>query len=267
MKRSTRLAVLTNNPEGAFQRNVLTGVLDVTGRAGTACEVIVVLNQQPPAQDLTAFDGLIVIANVLPDDFLRDLHRRGVVMSLASHRLDDLPIPAVSPSNAQGMAVLVEHLVVACRCRNIAFIQGNMDQIDGWQRAEAFHQEMMRYDLQTPPELIIKGEFEPSRAAAALADLVARQVDFDAVACSDYLMAAAAVETLRKAGLHVPGQIAVAGFGDGPESEAAGITTVAADVTELGRRAARQLLGQLKGMAMQGLTLLSADLMVRQTTV
>jgi DNA-binding LacI/PurR family transcriptional regulator len=64
----------------------------------------------------------------------------------------------------------------------------------------------------------------------------------------------------------VPEDVVVLGFGDGPEAEAAGVTTVAADVVELGRRGARQLVGQLEGMEVKGLTLLSMALVARAST-
>jgi DNA-binding LacI/PurR family transcriptional regulator len=60
--------------------------------------------------------------------------------------------------------------------------------------------------------------------------------------------------------------VAVVGFGDGPEAAQAGLTTVAADITELGRRAARQLIGQIEGLRIRGLTLLSTELIEREST-
>ncbi|MEP7289110.1 MAG: substrate-binding domain-containing protein [Chloroflexota bacterium] len=84
---------------------------------------------------------------------------------------------------------------------------------------------------------------------------------------SDYLMAISAVETLRAAGIRVPADVSVAGFGDAPEAESFGLSTVAASVTELGACAARQLIAQIKGLRISGITLLSVRLVIRQTSV
>lgn len=72
---------------------------------------------------------------------------------------------------------------------------------------------------------------------------------------------------IQAAGLRVPEDVAVVGFGDGPEAARAGLTTVAADVVELGRRGARQLIGQIEGLRIRGLTLLSTELVERATTL
>ena len=70
-------------------------------------------------------------------------------------------------------------------------------------------------------------------------------VEFDSIVACDYVMAIAVLEVLRSSGIAVPGAVSVVGFGDNPQAEAAGLTTVAASITELGACAARQLLSQL----------------------
>ena len=59
--------------------------------------------------------------------------------------------------------------------------------------------------------------------------------------------------------------MSVVGFGDAPEAETAGLTTVAADIVEQGRRAARQLISQQQGTRITGVTVLSVRLMIRET--
>jgi DNA-binding LacI/PurR family transcriptional regulator len=79
-------------------------------------------------------------------------------------------------------------------------------------------------------------------------------------------MALAAMDVLKSEGYRIPEDIAVVGFGDGVEAANAGLTTVAADIVELGRRGARQLLHQLEGHRIRGQTLLSTTLITRDTT-
>jgi DNA-binding LacI/PurR family transcriptional regulator len=95
--------------------------------------------------------------------------------------------------------------------------------------------------------------------------LIRRGERFDGVVVSDYVMAIAAVKTLRAAGITVPGDVSVVGFGDAPEAEAAGLTTVAAAITELGACAARQLIAQINGLRISGMTTLSVRLAIRET--
>ncbi len=124
----------------------------------------------------------------------------------------------------------------------------------------------MRYNLDVPPEFYLRGDFAPEIAAESMARFLDHDPDFDSVVAADYLMAQAAMAVIKASGRVIPDEIAVVGFGDGPEAAQAGITTVAADVTELGRRGARQLIGQIDGLRVRGVTMLSTELIERETT-
>jgi DNA-binding LacI/PurR family transcriptional regulator len=262
-----KLGVVTNAPDEVFQRDVIRGAQLVAGQYGYELDVIVVPNRQAASSAFQRLSGLLVISNVLPNTVLHELHFAGLPMSLVSHTIQDLPVPAVSPNNAQGIAILAEHLVEDCNRRQLVFIQGDLEQTDGIQRDAAFRQEVMRYNLHVPPEAFLRGDFIPGIAAESVKHLLDTHLPFDGILAADYLMGLAAVEVLRKAGFRVPEDVSVAGFGDGPEADAAGLTTVAADVVELGARATRQLIGQAQGLRIRGLTLLSATLMQRETSL
>jgi DNA-binding LacI/PurR family transcriptional regulator len=262
--------ILTNFPAAVFQRDVIAGARDVIAARGYEAAVIQVTTPLRGAADLLLdrqrSAGVLVIAHVLPDEILFELDNRGLPLSLISHQLADGRIPCVMTNNRQGIAMLMEHLVVACRCHQPVFIRGVMDQNDSLQRDTAFRQEVMRYNLKVPPEFYLRGDFDPEIAAASMAQFLASDPDFDAVVAADYLMAQAAMAVIKASGRTIPDEIALVGFGDGPEAAQAGITTVAADVTELGRRGARQLIGQIDGLRVRGVTMLSTELIERETT-
>ncbi len=90
-------------------------------------------------------------------------------------------------------------------------------------------------------------------------------IAFDGILAADYVMGIAAVETLRRAGIAVPDAVSVAGFGDDAVAEQAGMTTVTASVNELGRCAARQVISQINGAQISGVTMLNVRLVVRDT--
>jgi LacI family transcriptional regulator len=262
-----KLGIVTNSPHEVFQRDVIRGAQVVTEQYGYVLEVMVVPNRQASASAFQRLGGLLVISNVLPNAVLRELHVAGLPMSLVSHTIQDLPVPTVSPNNAQGIAILAEHLVEDCNRRQLIYIQGDLEQTDGMQRETAFWQEVLRYNLHVPPEASLRGDFIPSVAAESVRHLLTTHLPFDGILAADYLMGLAAVDVLRSAGIGVPEDVSVVGFGDGPEADAAGLTTVAADVVELGARATRQLIGQVQGLRIRGLTLLSATLMQRKTSL
>lgn len=270
MKTAREIALITNNPYEVFQRDVIVGAQETAARRDLDIRVVQVsaplqrVDQLP--LDWNRVAGALIVANVLPDDVLRALHDSGILLSLISHQVTGTSIPGVMPNNRQGISVLMEHLVVDCGRVKPVFIRGHMSQNDGVQREAAFRQEVMRYNLDIPSDYYLPGEFAPGVAAESMARFLRSGQAFDAVLASDYLMAEAAMQTLQSAGLHVPRDVAVVGFGDGPEADRAGLTTVAADIIELGRRSARQLIGQMDGLRIRGLTLLSTELVRRGTT-
>ncbi|HVO41335.1 MAG TPA: substrate-binding domain-containing protein [Aggregatilineales bacterium] len=263
------LAIITNDPHEVFQRAVISGIREVAERDHYA--VIVHSFGGDPARSslipasLTDLDGLLVIANILSDDTLRGLYKQGKPIALVSHRVPDTAIPVVVSNNQQGMAELVYHLVNRCQRRDMVFIRGLMDQTDAQERELAFRQELIRYHLRVPSVHYLQGDFSPAIAAKSVQAALQLGLHFDSIVASDYVMAIAAVDVLRQTGVAVPGDVSVVGFGDSQEAEAAGLTTVAANIVELGACAARQLISQIQGLRISGVTMLSVRLMIRQT--
>lgn len=263
------LSILTNDRHEVFQRSVIEGADEIAQARGFELRVIEV---RPPTTtemlSLALHDvtGVLVVANVVPDTVLNAMLAADIPVALISHQVTGLPIPAVAPHNAQGIALLMEHIVVECGCSQPVFIRGDLGQSDGIQRETAFRQEVMRYDLELSEDSFLKGDFNPATAASSLRHFLSNGNSFDAIVAADYLMAIAALDVLHTSGLSVPNDVAVVGFGDGPEAATSGLTTVAADVVELGRRGARQLIGQLEGLTIRGLTLLSTKMVKRKTS-
>lgn len=263
------IGIITNDRRQVFQRDVIVGVEEQAH--AHRYEVMVDSIAEDPAHpkpvSLPVHDlaGLLVIANVLDDDTLHQLYETGVPLGLVSHHVTDLPIPAVIPNNIEGIQQLVDYVMDQCGRRELVFIRGDMHQHDGIQRDAIFHQSVWRHDLTVQESRLLRGDFIASVAAASLEDLLLRDQGFDAVIASDFLMATAALDVLRKHQIRVPEDVCVVGFGDGPEAEAAGLTIVAADVVELGRRATRQLLAMMDGLHIEGVTWLNTAVIERET--
>lgn len=264
-----QLGIITNNQHNVFQRNVITGIRATAEKRGY--KVIIDSYAEDPAHpnpitlDYNRVAGVLVIANAAPVELLRAIFEAHKPISLVSHQVSELPIPAVITDNTQGITELVKHIIERCQRRKLVFIRGVPGQRDNDEREAAFIREMMRYNLPISEAMFIRGDFTAAVAADSVQQLINSGADVDGIIAADYLMAASAVETLRANGLGVPEDISVVGFGDAPEAEAAGLTTVAADVVEQGRRAARQLISQIEGLRITGVTMLSVRLMIRET--
>lgn len=168
-------------------------------------------------------------ANV--EHFVRAGHVDGVML-ISSHERDplldsliaaDVPtvscglplghqgdIPAVSVDE-EGSARVMTGYLRAQGHRRIAMIAGPADTPGGRYRLEGFREEMGEHYR---PELVAQGDYSRESGATAMADILAHSRDIDAVFAASDLMAAGAITALRKAGLRVPEDVAVAGFDD-----------------------------------------------------
>jgi LacI family transcriptional regulator len=264
-----KLGVITNNQHGIFQRVVIAGIRQAAEQYGYAVVIDSYWEEaqhpRPISLELSELAGVLVIADAAPADLLRSMVQAGKPVSLICHRVPGLPIPVVKANNAQGIAELLHHLVVRCNRRKLVFLRGLMEQNDGQEREIAFRRELIRHDLRPGQMHFVRGDFSASVAADSIRQLIDQGVRFDGILSSDFVMAIAAVETLRAAGIAVPGQVSVVGFGDDPEAEAAGLTTVAASIAELGCCATRQLVSQINGARISGVTVLNVQLVIRDT--
>jgi DNA-binding LacI/PurR family transcriptional regulator len=264
------LLVVTNNRTRVFQRSIIEGAGEIAEARGYHVDVLEVPRPTAADEALEALErppaGVLLVADVLPDAAVHELVRRGVTLTLVSHRVAELEPPAIMHDNAQGIALLSAHLLDACGRRKPVFLRGSERQLDAGQRERAWRRELMRRSLPIEEARFLRGDFEPATARASLAAYLDGGGALDALVAADYPMAIAAMDLLRERGLRVPEDVAVAGFGDASEAQKASLTCVGADVVELGRRAARQLVGQVEGLEIRGLTLLSTALVQRRST-
>lgn len=256
-----KIGVITNDENGVFQKSVINGAW--TTAEVEDCELLIhsQANNTLPKLTPDEVDGWLVIANAATPEWLAAVKSAGKPVTLVSHTLPGFP--SVVFDNRQGMMELVKHLVLTCGRREFIFVRGVTGQHDADQREAAFTDALMRYSAHAAGT--INGEFNPKTAVAALETLIKEGNAFDAVIASDYMMALGVIARLKQQ-QRVPQDVSVVGFGDGPEARAAKLTTVAADVEELGRRAAKQVVHQMNGGKISGVTTLSVRLIERNTS-
>ncbi|MCX5206199.1 LacI family transcriptional regulator [Streptomyces sp. NBC_00237] len=152
-------------------------------------------------------------------------------------------VPYVDCDNRGGARAAVRHLVSLGR-KNIAHIAGPRDQTSALDRADGYREALP----DAGSELIAEGAFTEESGARAMADLLDRRPDLDAVFAANDLMAAGALATLRARGLRVPRDVAVVGFDDMAsvvDRIDPPLTTVRQDVEEMGRLMVRLLMRML----------------------
>lgn len=150
-----------------------------------------------------------------------------------------------SADQVAGARSVTEHLI-SLGHRDILHVAGPQDWIEAESRMRGYLDALREADLQTFPP--IRGDWSADFGHFAGIEL-ARRRDFTAVFAGNDLMAIGLMHGFRDAGLDVPRDVSVVGFDDIPVAAHVWppLTTVHQDFPELGRRAVRILLAEIRG--------------------
>lgn len=197
-------ALLLRGAAEALAQRSMTLVLLV---AGTAAERATIEHYVRAGH----VDGVMLISSHEADPLLESLVEAGVpVVSCGVPLGHAVDVPAVTIDEVASARTMVRHL----RGRgheHIAMIAGPEDTPGGRFRLVGFREEMgAAFDN----HLVARGDYSMESGAEAMRQLLATGRPIDAVFAASDLMAAGAVTVLRKQGLRVPDDIAVAGFDD-----------------------------------------------------
>jgi LacI family transcriptional regulator len=173
-------------------------------------------------------------------------------------------VPFAAPDNEGGAKAATEHLLNLGH-RRIGFIRGLPGNIDAIERQHGYLQAMAKFGV--PPGPQDGNHFIVSCGHEAAARMLASDDPPTAIFCASDLSAIGAMKAVAEAGLAVPNDVSVMGFGDFPVAGFLhpGLSTVRLPLGDLGRTAAREMLRLAEGEAVQP-SLLPCDLVLRQTT-
>jgi DNA-binding LacI/PurR family transcriptional regulator len=179
-------------------------------------------------------------------DRVADLGVSHVVLSERSHREESL---SVSSDNVSGARLLTEHLIGNGHDR-IAFVAAKTPWPMIEQRLAGYRQALAAAGLPHGPDFeVFAGGWEVRVGETAATALLAREDAPTAIVAGNDVLALGVIRAVRRRGATVPGDVAVAGFDDFDFAEAVDppLTTLRIPGHEMGRRAARMLLGSLGG--------------------
>ncbi len=213
-------------------------------------------------------DGLIIFSDSLDEEELRRFHEIGFPVVLL-HRSSPagLNIPCVTVENKNGARTIVEHLIVNHNRQRIVFLRGPVGEEDSTWRELGYRQALERHTIPFDPNLVEIGNFNSLDAQAAMGRLIARGVAFDAVFAGDDDSASGALAALQSSGLHVPQDVALAGFDNSPFAHSLNppLTTINAHIQQAGYTAAQQLVRLLQSGQADPITLLPTELVIRHS--
>jgi DNA-binding LacI/PurR family transcriptional regulator len=226
-------------------KNLFSGDPAPTGSyAGLACLLV-------DSDDLAAVDVLAQMGTPLVAINLYRGHGR---------------VSSVIADQAAGAASAVKHLIDLGH-RRIAFLPGPAGNLDSEERYRGFEQAMRKHQATIVPVESDDASFTEASGAALTRELLARRVTPTAIVAASDLIAAGAIMAARDAGLDVPRDVSVVGFGDFAVSTQVNpkLTTVHLPLEQLGAGAVTALMKGIRGEGVETIHL-ATELIRRKST-
>ncbi|MFI7637243.1 LacI family DNA-binding transcriptional regulator [Nonomuraea sp. NPDC049400] len=193
-------------------------------------------------------DGLIMSPLRVTEAHLEMLAAARAPVVIIGSVPDGTRVDNVRADSRTGVRLAVDHLYSLGR-RRIAMVNGPLDTVPGASRGDAYREALRDLGLPYDEDLVQIGDFYRAEGGRAVAELLARVPDVDALLCANDLIALGALDVLRAAGRRVPDDVAVVGMDDTDLAAASwpSLTSVSLGSAERGKAAAELLLERLQG--------------------
>jgi DNA-binding LacI/PurR family transcriptional regulator len=254
-KKSKILGVVVPTINRQFWSNAISGIEHVAYQAGY--KVMIFQSSESYHKEVeiveilanSRVDGILMAFSKETEDF-RHIHQvmaRGIPVLLFERVCEELQSSKIVTDNYEGARQVVQHLVDRGKTR-IAYLSGHLSLKVCRERYEGYKDTLPKNGLAIKPELIIEiPEFSYEGAAKAFQALWEKNIDIDAVFCFADILAIGVLHAARQLRIDVPGQLAVAGFGNDDTSKfvSPAITTMAQPSFEMGETSANMILEQI----------------------
>ncbi|NUR86621.1 MAG: LacI family DNA-binding transcriptional regulator [Nonomuraea sp.] len=192
-------------------------------------------------------DGLIMSPLRVTETHLEMLAAARAPVVIIGSVPDGTRVDNVRADSRTGVRQAIDHLHALGR-RRIALVNGPLDTVPGAARGAAYWEALDALGLPYDETLVEIGDFYRAEGARAVARLLERAGDVDALLCANDLIALGALDVLRAAGRRVPQDVAVVGMDDTDLAAASwpSLTSVSLGSAERGKAAAELMLDRLQ---------------------
>ncbi|MGB0852076.1 MAG: LacI family DNA-binding transcriptional regulator [Pikeienuella sp.] len=194
-------------------------------------------------------DGLLLIGFDRHDRIYDFLNRRNVPAVVAWTFAENTPLPCVGFDNHASMQNLAQSVLDQGH-RNVAVISAVTEGNDRARaRVEGVRAALRVRGVNLEPSHVIEVPYDVQNGAAAFDRLMALEPRPTAVICGNDVLAVGAVVRARELGLTVPVDVSITGFDDIEMARIVtpALTTVRVPHSEMGRRAACELIDIVEG--------------------
>jgi len=230
-----------------FLARVLRGIATELGAAGLSLRLLMAHDW---ARQLAAerLDGALLLSAHRDAEATDVFDRLRLPMVRTGRPLGSAAVSYVDCDNRAGAREAVAHLLQRGR-RTVATIAGPQDLSAGIDRLDGYRDALRAARMPEDHSLVVIGEFHEESGRRAVADLLARHPDLDAVFAASDAIAVGALHAIRASGRNVPGDIAIVGFDDSPVARHTDppLSSVYQPIEALGQEMTRLLVRVMNG--------------------
>ena len=218
-------------------------------------------------------DGVIVLSgfiaqNIGLNEFAKYAARIPKDFPVISVSIDIKGIPSVMTHNMSGMFTAVDHLIRVHGKKHLAFVKGPDGHPEAEARLQGYKDALEKNNVPFDERYLFPGDFGRDGGRNAVHELYdVRKLPADAFVCTNDQSAIGVMEKLKLRGIMVPNDIALTGFDDDIISSICvpTLSTVGQDFIKLGRISAELLIEKMNGKAIENITNITPELVLRQS--
>ncbi len=274
-KKSNMIGVVVPEFITFFFPEIIIGIQDVVNKMGYQ----VLVSQSNESSSLesknvkmleeTMVEGLIisVAKNSRNIDLYQRLINERMPIVFVNRVISELNASQVVIDDRKWAFKVTEHLI-KCGYRKIAHLAGNEHLSVTKERVQGYLNALTAYDLPVNENLIMHVGVQQERAKAGIDYLLSLKEKPDAIFAVNDPIAVGCMLELKKRGVKVSDDMAIAGFSESPIGRIMELTSVFQPTFEIGKRAAGLLLKQIKDYDAPVETItLDAKLNIRNSTL
>jgi LacI family transcriptional regulator len=272
--RTNAIGILLPAPHGEFFSEVIRGIDEVA--QASEHYLLISSSHYSLSESEAAFralrgrvDGLLVMTTHVRAETMLQSVSLDVPTVFMNSALSGTQYDTFDIENRRGAQAVVAHLADR-GAASIGVIEGPTASFDTQERLAGYRQALEKAGIDPTAQVRIEGDFTQASGYEAGQKLLELDALPDAVfSCNDY-MAIGVMAALQEAGVHIPGDLLIAGFDDIPSARyfSPSLTTVRVPAYDLGHRAAEHLLRRMNHQAAPDTAgrVLPSELVVRSST-
>lgn len=236
--------------------DMMAGIQKTAGKHGYNCFFLSrAVEKKSEEEYLSLFsssmvDGMVCVSfGKRKPEQVQALRDCGFPVVLVGDAAGETGIPTVDVDNMAGTMAEVSYLIRQGH-RRIAYLEGPDNMPAAASRKRGYLQALEHAGIGVVPSLICKTGWAVEEAYKSVQELMQRE-QFTALVGSNAYSTYGGMQALLDGGLQVPGDVAVAGFDDGPICEYAkpSITTLHQPLDQMGELATEQVIAMIRGLA------------------